>query len=203
MKPRVTIGVDIGQRVDPTAIAVVEHEERIESGRLRSGEAVERRVWHHTARYLARLPLGTPYPEVAERLATMAASVSQANRAAADAVPRRDRGRAARWSMCCGDTRSRRDSSRSYFTHGDRRIRARTARSRWGRRGWSRGCRRSSRASGCIYRQGTPRRETMANELLDYEIRVDQNANDKYGAFKVGTHDDLVTALGAGRADRW
>jgi hypothetical protein len=33
-------------------------------------------------------------------------------------------------------------------------------------------------------------------ELLDYEIRVDENANDKYGAFRVGTHDDLVTALG-------
>lgn len=33
-------------------------------------------------------------------------------------------------------------------------------------------------------------------ELLDYEIRVDENANDRYGAFRVGTHDDLVTALG-------
>lgn len=26
--------------------------------------------------------------------------------------------------------------------------------------------------------------------------RVSENANDTYGAFKVGTHDDLVTALG-------
>jgi hypothetical protein len=38
--------------------------------------------------------------------------------------------------------------------------------------------------------------EELAEELLDYEIRVDEDANDKYGAFKVGTHDDLVTALG-------
>src|SRR5205085_6609104 len=29
-----------------------------------------------------------------------------------------------------------------------------------------------------------------------YEIRVDKNANDTYGAFRVGIHDDLVTALG-------
>ncbi len=36
----------------------------------------------------------------------------------------------------------------------------------------------------------------MMPELQDYEIRVDQDANDKYGAFKVGSHDDLVTALG-------
>jgi hypothetical protein len=38
--------------------------------------------------------------------------------------------------------------------------------------------------------------ETLTEELLDYEIRVDERANDAYGAFKVGTHDDLVTALG-------
>jgi hypothetical protein len=36
----------------------------------------------------------------------------------------------------------------------------------------------------------------LAKELQDYQIKVDQDANDKYGAFKVGTHDDLVTALG-------
>jgi hypothetical protein len=36
----------------------------------------------------------------------------------------------------------------------------------------------------------------LTDELLTYELRVDENANDRYGAFKVGTHDDLVTALG-------
>jgi hypothetical protein len=36
-----------------------------------------------------------------------------------------------------------------------------------------------------------------------HEIRVSENANDLYGAFKVGTHDDLVTALGlATQSDR-
>ena len=38
--------------------------------------------------------------------------------------------------------------------------------------------------------------EALRQELLDYEIRVGENANDRYGAFRVGTHDDLVTALG-------
>ena len=38
--------------------------------------------------------------------------------------------------------------------------------------------------------------EAMFQELLDYEIQGDERANDRYGAFKVGTHDDLVTALG-------
>jgi hypothetical protein len=36
----------------------------------------------------------------------------------------------------------------------------------------------------------------LGRELGDYEIKVAQDANDKYGAFKVGAHDDLVTALG-------
>jgi hypothetical protein len=48
---------------------------------------------------------------------------------------------------------------------------------------------------------GHPEAETLVKELLDYEIRVDQDANDKYGAFKVGTHDDLVTALGLATQD--
>src|SRR5207247_2867449 len=43
---------------------------------------------------------------------------------------------------------------------------------------------------------GHPEAQTMTDELLDYEICVDKNANDTYGAFRVGTHDDLVTALG-------
>ncbi len=36
----------------------------------------------------------------------------------------------------------------------------------------------------------------FGRELLSYEIRVDEQADDRYGAFKVGTHDDMVTALG-------
>jgi hypothetical protein len=42
----------------------------------------------------------------------------------------------------------------------------------------------------------TAEAEALARELLDYEIRVSEDANDRYGAFKVGAHDDLVTALG-------
>ena len=43
----VTIGVDVGQRVDPTAIAVC-----------------ERKDDRYIVRHLERLPLGTPYPAV-------------------------------------------------------------------------------------------------------------------------------------------
>ena len=42
----------------------------------------------------------------------------------------------------------------------------------------------------------TPEARNLAEKLFDYEIRVDENANDRYGAFRVVAHDGLVTALG-------
>ncbi len=36
----------------------------------------------------------------------------------------------------------------------------------------------------------------LAQELQDFEIRVNENANLISGAFRTGAHDDLVVALG-------
>lgn len=41
----------------------------------------------------------------------------------------------------------------------------------------------------------------LAEELLEYEVKVAEDANDRYGAFKVGSQDDLVTALGLALQD--
>jgi hypothetical protein len=41
----------------------------------------------------------------------------------------------------------------------------------------------------------------LAEELMEYEVKVSEDANDKYGAFKVGSQDDLVTALGLALQD--
>ncbi|MEM7481076.1 MAG: hypothetical protein AAF481_07860 [Acidobacteriota bacterium] len=37
---------------------------------------------------------------------------------------------------------------------------------------------------------------TLADDLLDYEVRLVENANQREGAFRVGKRDELVTALG-------
>lgn len=58
---RLAIGIDLGQKSDPTAIAVVQTE-------LRGSE------WHHTARFLQRLPLGTSYPDVVARVKQVASN---------------------------------------------------------------------------------------------------------------------------------
>jgi hypothetical protein len=56
----VTIGVDVGQRSDPTAVVVAEQ--------VRSPVGVRRRF---VVRHIERLPLGTAYPDVADRLAAV------------------------------------------------------------------------------------------------------------------------------------
>lgn len=42
----------------------------------------------------------------------------------------------------------------------------------------------------------SPEAEILAQELREYEVKVTPDANERYGAFRVGTQDDLVTALG-------
>jgi hypothetical protein len=42
----------------------------------------------------------------------------------------------------------------------------------------------------------TPEADTLARELSEYEIRIAEDANERYGAFRVGTQDHLVNALG-------
>jgi hypothetical protein len=196
----VTIGVDIGQRVDPTAIAVVERDERIEGRTYRPDGTVasnpnERRVWHHTVRHLERLPLGTSYPDVARRLAAVATRVVERTghrpRLYLDAT-----GVGKPVVDVLKDHRVNARLIAVYFTYGDRRIEEHSNQVTLGK-GWL-----VSRMQALFQAErlhlppGHPEAETLVKELLDYEIRVDQHANDKYGAFKVGTHDDLVTALG-------
>jgi hypothetical protein len=41
----------------------------------------------------------------------------------------------------------------------------------------------------------------LAEELLEYEVKVAEDANDRYGAFRVASQDDLVTALGLALQD--
>lgn len=180
----VTIGVDIGQKRDPTAIAVAEIERReAEAGRIEV---------HFLIHYLDRLPLGTPYPEIARRIAEVASRAETRSAAVTVYLDATGVGQpvvdlvAERWR------RGRRVAV--YFTHGDRRnadgdkvilgkayLVSRLQALLQARR---------------IHLPESSEARALARELEDYEIRVSEDANDRYGAFKVGTHDDLVTALG-------
>lgn len=52
-----------------------------------------------------------------------------------------------------------------------------------------------------VYLPESDEAQILAEELMDYEVKVSEDANEKYGAFKVGTQDDLVTALGLALQD--
>ena len=184
----VLIGVDIGQRRDPTAICVAEVERR---------RVVERSEIHFNVRYLDRLPLGTPYPAVADRVAYIADQARERTRDATTVYV--DATGVGQPIVDLLRERIRRAQVVAvYFTHGDQRS-----------EGLERGYPRVTLGkahlvsrlqmllqTGRLHLPKTEEARVLNSELLNYEIRVDQDATDKYGAFRVGTHDDLVTALG-------
>jgi hypothetical protein len=206
----ITIGVDVGQKADPTAVAVDEMQWRAEGGK---------RVDCHIIRHLERLPLGTKYPVVAQRLAAIHAGVRQ--------MSLQSRTQAAATVYDPAITAYRRVAGQQtltpiriyvdatgvgqpvvdlltqtgmrlcpcYFTYGDRRIKQHDGTVTIGK-AWLVSRLQALLQSGRILLPKTDESAALAKELLDYEIKVDQEANDKYGAFRVGAHDDLVTALG-------
>ena len=50
--------------------------------------------------------------------------------------------------------------------------------------------------SGRLKLPTTDEARELAAELLDFEVGITAAGNDQYGAFRVGTHDDLAVALG-------
>lgn len=192
-----TVGIDIGQKRDPTAIAVVEVRERT-TGQL--SEAI------HITRHLERLPLGTSYPKIAERLAVIVKNAQQEARQ--QHFEERGVSNPSEFGFAVyidatgvGQpvvdilAETGLDIWPVYFTHGDRRSEEDgniTLGKLW----------LVSRLKSLFQTKrirlppNHAEAQAMMQELLDYEIRVDARANDTYGSFKVGAHDDLVTALG-------
>jgi len=179
----VTIGIDIGQKRDPTAIAVAEMEWRAAAGRTED---------HYIVRHLQRLPLGTEYPAITARLGEVVANVHKhgapVQSVYVDATgvgqPVVDQLKGAGLRITA-----------VYFTYGDRRKENEDKSITLGK-AFLVSRLKVLMQSGRIHLPQTDEMDAMQKELLDYEIRVDEQANDRYGAFKVGAHDDLVTALG-------
>jgi len=198
----VRIGIDVGQKVDPTAIAVMEVERRGPNQEV-----------NYVGRHLERLPLGTSYPEVAARLRAIVAGVRERVPAAYTpgvgygpapldlrvAVDATGVGQPVVDLLAAAGVKV----TPVYFTHGDRRTEERGQVTIGKAFLVSR--LKTLFQTQCVHLPTTAEAEAMQRELLDYEIRVTEDANDTYGAFKVGAHDDLVTAIGLavqGDADR-
>jgi len=194
----VVMGVDIGQKRDPTAIAVVEWEERVVGQDIvRRGNFVvdrhDKTETHYTARYLERLALGTPYTRVSRRVGELVAAVKE--QAGQDLsklfVDATGVGQPVVDLLRESGVRT----VEVYFNHGDKRVEVSRKQVNLGK-AYLVSRLQALLQSRRIHLPRTDEAEALAHELLDYEIRVDQDSNDRYGAFRVGTHDDLVTALG-------
>jgi hypothetical protein len=180
----VLIGVDVGQRREPSAICAAENPERMVNGR---------REFHFLVRYLERLPLGTSFLDVAKRVGEIAAVAAwKADDGVKVFIDATGLGQP------IIDVVEAYVSDASifavYFTHGDRRE------GDWREvklgKAFLVARLQMLLQTGRLHLPKTEQAETLARELLAYEIRVEEDANDRYGAFRVGTRDDLVTALG-------
>lgn len=180
----IIIGVEFGQRRSPSAICVA-------TNPLRTSTGHDER--HFLIRGLERLGAGTTFPALASRLAEMRDGASKQ-------APRE---RIAIYVNATGvgdplvQFLNSRISGRIrpvYFTHGDRRT------ENWPQVELGKallvGRLQMLLQTGRIHLPKTPQTEILARELLEYEIRVESDANERYGSFSVGTQDDLVMALG-------
>lgn len=180
------IGVDVGQKRDPSAICVVESHERTTRGDAET---------HFMVRYLERIALGSSFLDLAHRLQNVVLKVLFKTRARAAVYVYVDitfRGEPLfeliEKHAIGAEVRAVR------FTHGDERI-DQHQKITLGK-AWLVARLQTLLQTGRLHLAKSPGAELLARELREFEVKPDPNANDRYGAFKVGTRDELVTALG-------
>ena len=196
----IVVGADIGQLRDPTAIVVAEAE-------LQKGP---RRQVIYNVRHAERLPLGTEYPKVADRVAGIVRSIREADDEERIRLWASDLKPTPIWVMAdaTGVGRPVVELLRDALTGTGAYLTAVTFTAGDGIEG-SLGSHelrvsktffasrlKSLTQTDRVHLPDTAEARELADELQNYELRVSKKANTILGAFKHGTHDDLVTALG-------
>jgi hypothetical protein len=219
----VHIGVDLGQTVDFSAIAVVEVGER-PSDRMykdwRTGKMVPVPEATYRVQRLQRLDLGTAWVLIAARVVDVVASLWDWEKKLRTAGALLPNGPQLPWDIWADATgvgkpimeliangleaepRTRRARLHPVkFYHGDEFRRGQLddgTTDALGKAYLVSRLQSLAQAEPPLLRlpPRDPEAQTMMQELKDYRIKVDTDANDRYGAFSTGAHDDLVTALG-------
>ncbi len=207
----ICIGIDIGQLHDPTALSVAECIQK-PTGKHRQIKRIpahidERGQFHdaretdpvvkteYFIRHITRLPLGMSYPKVAEHIADLLCSPIFARRRVFCLIDVTGVGRPV-YDDLCGEAKLYEQAQRIIikpitFSHGEKYhpttgllgkafLVSRLQSLLQGER---------------IHAPDTPEVKATVEELKVYEIKVDTDGTDTYGA-KTGKHDDLATALG-------
>ncbi|MCH9647752.1 MAG: hypothetical protein K0U98_05900 [Deltaproteobacteria bacterium] len=189
----VVIGVELGQQKKPSALCVAGAERRWVPDK-------EEKETHFLIRHLERLPLGSSFPEVASRLDEVARGAA---RHSTSEKPLPGWGPPRTYVNATGLGEAVIEVLRGpsteilavYFNHGDRRLEESRTEVKLGK-AYLVARLQALLQTRQLHLPNTAEAETLAKELLDYEIRVTEDANDRYGAFRVGRNDDLITALG-------
>ena len=194
------IGVDVGQLHDPTAIVVAQRVTRNDSREGPFGFVI---------RHVERLPLGTSYPSVSNRVADVVRHlVEQTKRATIHLlIDSTGVGRPVVDQVLTNVGYIHRPDSHGLITYActftagyephldgyEYKIPKQWLVSRL----------QTLLQNQRLHLPDTRESRALAAELADFEIRVSDSGHDSYGAFKTGKHDDLVTALGLACLEDW
>ncbi len=177
--PRYTVGLDLGQTKDYTALVILE----------RHGEA-EQAVFH--ARHLERFPLGTPYPAIVASVADMlkqAPLSSGTPRLAVDetgvGAPVVDLFRQARLNAVLHPIHITGGATVNY----DRGVEYVP------KRNLVSVVQVALQTDKLKIAEALPEAGTLVRELQGFQVKITEAANDTYGAWREGAHDDLVLAV--------
>lgn len=183
------VGVDLGQAMDYTALAVVERAE--ETGDWDPVMVAWRKEVKLRVRYLERVPLGTPYPEIVERVKQMTHSPELAEHChvAADATgvgrPVIDLLRQA--GLGCG-LMPVVVTSGDHETHDGGYYRV-------PKQDLIVGLQVLLQQEKLQIAAGLRHAETLATEMAGMRARTTHTGHEQYGAWREGQHDDLVFAV--------
>jgi len=194
MRKMYFVGLDLGQRQDPSALAVVEwHEYETTRDPVTFAWRLETAL---SLRHLERISLGTPYPEVVERVAAVMRSpkLEGAERrhlivdgtgvgpAVVDLLRERDL-QAKLWPVTItgGDT--------EHYSDGYYRV---------PKRDLIVGLQVLLQQGGLQIAGGMRESAQLVKEMTDMRVKITGAGNERYGADRSGEHDDLVLAVALG-----
>ncbi len=183
------VGVDLGQRSDPTAITVVERAEL--TGDWDAIQYAFRKRVEYRVRHLERVRLGTPYPDVVERIrqvteapqlagrVTTVVDATGAGTPAVDMLKRAGLKCQLAPVIITGGEMERRE--KGYFLVPKRDLMA----------GLLLRLERGQLRITAELAEG----ERLLREMAAMRVRVTPSGREQYGAWREGEHDDLVLAV--------
>ena len=187
---RYFVGLDLGQSQDFTAIAVLERAEL--SGEWDAAMCARRKTIALRLRHLERVPLGTPYPDVVERVVVVTRSGELAGRChliadatgvgrpVMDMLRRAGLGSTRLWPVLItgGDMET--------YANGHYRV---------PKRDLIVGLQLLLQRRELQIAAGLKFGPVLAREMAEMRVKITTSGNEQYGAWREEEHDDLVLAV--------